>query len=125
MAMGIECFRVLFPKGMDANEYALKVSRRSKVWGCCSIRRSGSARDKPPAKETVEIVAEETLSEEPPEQEAAKEETSEPVFSLAAEPLPAEHPPAPAVDVPIEVKGEEIIVTLGDRRYRIRGLAKN
>jgi DNA primase len=23
--MGIECFRLLFPKGMDANEYALKV----------------------------------------------------------------------------------------------------
>ena len=24
MAMGIECFRVQFPKGMDANEYALQ-----------------------------------------------------------------------------------------------------
>ena len=25
-SMGIECHRVLFPQGMDANEYALKVS---------------------------------------------------------------------------------------------------
>ena len=25
MEMGIECYRVQFPKGMDANEYALKV----------------------------------------------------------------------------------------------------
>ena len=28
MAEGIECFRVVFPKGMDANEYALKARRR-------------------------------------------------------------------------------------------------
>ena len=33
MAMGIECFRVQFPKGMDANEYALKVSPRRRVSG--------------------------------------------------------------------------------------------
>ena len=30
MGMGIECFRVLFPKGMDANEYALKVTPAAK-----------------------------------------------------------------------------------------------
>jgi hypothetical protein len=30
MAMGIECFRVLFPKGMDANEYAPKVTPAEK-----------------------------------------------------------------------------------------------
>ena len=35
MEMGIECFRVVFPKGMDANEYALKVSQRRRVWACC------------------------------------------------------------------------------------------
>ena len=31
--MGIECFRVLFPKGMDANEYALKVTPAAKSLG--------------------------------------------------------------------------------------------
>jgi DNA primase len=25
-AEGLDCFRILFPKGMDANEYALKVN---------------------------------------------------------------------------------------------------
>ena len=45
MAMGIECFRVLFPKGMDANEYALQGDAGSQeLWPCCSARRSGSAR---------------------------------------------------------------------------------
>ena len=63
----------------------------------------------------------------------------EPVFSLAADPqppaaeipAPVAQPAAPVVpssnliDVPTEVKGEEIAITLGDRRYRVRGLAKN
>ena len=31
--MGIECFRVQFPKGMDANEYALKVQPAAKSLG--------------------------------------------------------------------------------------------
>ena len=36
MAMGIECFRVLFPKGMDANEYALQGDAGSEeLWACC------------------------------------------------------------------------------------------
>ena len=33
MAEGIECFRVLFPKGMDANEYALSVKPAEKSLG--------------------------------------------------------------------------------------------
>ena len=33
MAMGIECFRVQFPKGMDANDFALKVTPATKSLG--------------------------------------------------------------------------------------------
>ena len=33
MALGMECFRVQFPKGMDANEYALKVTPAAKSLG--------------------------------------------------------------------------------------------
>ncbi|MGC2671860.1 MAG: CHC2 zinc finger domain-containing protein, partial [Candidatus Acidiferrum sp.] len=33
MAMGIECFRVQFPKNMDANDYALKVTPATKSLG--------------------------------------------------------------------------------------------
>ena len=33
MQMGIECFRVQFPKGMDANEYALKTQPAAKALG--------------------------------------------------------------------------------------------
>jgi DNA primase len=30
-AAGLDCYRILFPKGMDANEYALKVGLRTKA----------------------------------------------------------------------------------------------
>ena len=91
MAAGIECFRVLFPKGMDANEYALKVTPAAKSLGLLLNQAEWMGKGKKP-------------------QSAAKEET---VLPLAAETLPA------------EVRGEEIVITLGDRRYRVRGLAKN
>ena len=36
IGMGIECFRVLFPKGMDANEYALQGDAGgARAWLCC------------------------------------------------------------------------------------------
>jgi hypothetical protein len=34
-------------------------------------------------------------------------------------------PPAPALDIPAEVRDQEIVLTFGERRYRVRGLAKN
>jgi hypothetical protein len=49
----------------------------------------------------------------------------EEVFSLAAEPEPATAAPAPTIDVPVEIRGEDIFIQQGDRRYRIRGLHKN
>src|SRR5262249_18521045 len=44
MQMGIECFRVKFPKGMDANEYALKVQPAPKSLGMLCIAPSGWAK---------------------------------------------------------------------------------
>jgi hypothetical protein len=40
---------------------------------------------------------------------------------LAASPLP----PAPALDLAAEVSETEVVLAFGDRRYRVRGLAKN
>ena len=37
--MGIECFRVQFPKGMDANEYALKTQPAAKSSGRAAEQR--------------------------------------------------------------------------------------
>ena len=138
MAMGIECFRVLFPKGMDANEYALKVTPASKSLGLLINKAQWLGKGKPPGRMRVEVIPVPVL---PDQQPAAKEETpvkcsepeeprliaagpEEPVFSLAAG-LPSPAPSRPLVDVPVEVRAGEVFVTFGDRRYRVRGLEKN
>ena len=33
IAQGLECYRIQFPKGMDANEYALKLTAGREVLG--------------------------------------------------------------------------------------------
>jgi hypothetical protein len=50
---------------------------------------------------------------------------TEEVFSLAAEPESATAAPAPSIDVAVEMRGEDIFIQQGERRYRIRGLHKN
>jgi DNA primase catalytic core len=141
LGMGIDCYRVEFPKNMDANEYALKVQPAAKSLGILLNRAAWLGKGKRP---TV-AVTEPTPREEPPpagteekSEPAAKEEnhaptedaaTTESVLPLAAE----EEAPVAAlpsalsltVEVPTEIRAEEIVITQGDRRYRIRGLGKN
>jgi hypothetical protein len=138
IAEGIDAYRIQFPKGMDANEYALQVKPASKSLGV--VIRSAVWLGKGKAKTiTTEAVNHEAMSaptaepESPPVSDTAPEPEPEPgsTPSLAAkrespEPLPAAVvPPAPAPTVDADVKDNETIITLGDRRYRIRGLEKN
>ena len=51
MAGGIECYRIRFPKGMDANEYALKVSRPRRACGVLVRTRCGWRKGKPAARQ--------------------------------------------------------------------------
>ena len=118
MAEGVECFRIQFPKGMDANDYALKVAPAHKSLGLV-IRKAvwlgkgaaPAAPDGTPQAAVPEVTA--ALAVE----SAAKENS----IPLPASPVPA----AAADDLPCEVRDNEILLTLGDRRYRVRGLARN
>ena len=138
IASGIECFRIHFPKGMDANEYALTVKPAEKSLGVLirsAIWLGGPAREAPIGNQQSKI--DNGVVSSP--SEAASVNESESLFSLAAEaaeettnsslsdnePLASPLPPAPAVDVPLQINGDEIVMTCGDRRYRVRGLAKN
>ena len=146
MGMGIECYRILFPHRMDANEYALKVQPAAKTLGMLLNQAHWLGKGKPPERETVEIVlvpveSEPVASEnaepmevevEEPAEPAAKEEIAAPVSSLAADVVPAGPPLSPiqsaapaADDMPAEIRPHEMIFTRGDRRYRVRGFAKN
>lgn len=132
MQAGIECFRIQFPKGMDANEYALKVTPATKSLGVVIRKAQWLGKGKPPLRPDAEPV----IAALQPEPEAAPIVASEP-SSLAAEPLsvadpaplPASPTPQTARELPMEIKENEVTLTLGEgkdsRRYRVRGLAKN
>jgi len=122
IALGIDCYRVLFPKGMDANEYGCKVKPAAKSLGVLLNKVVWLGKGKAPSVAVQEIEE----IENKPEPQATKEKKPE-TFSLAAEPAAQPAAPAPptVIEAPIEIKGDEITITQGDRRYRIRGLAKN
>ncbi|MFZ3343071.1 MAG: CHC2 zinc finger domain-containing protein [Terriglobales bacterium] len=134
-AAGLDAYRIQFPKGMDANEYALKVTPAAKSLGLV-IRKAqwlgkgeAPARVMPLAAVPAAVVTEEAAKEEilAPAQiapVAAAAPLSIPPMTDAV--LPASPMPAPAAaGIEAQVREEEIVMTLGDRRYRIRGLAKN
>jgi DNA primase len=105
---GIDCYRLNFPKGMDANEYACEVKPASKSLG-------------------VVIRSAEWLGQGKP-QHAAKDKNrvEEPQPHLAAEVLPATPvPAAPQETALAEVSDDELSMTFGERKYRVRGLQKN
>ncbi|MGH8032189.1 MAG: CHC2 zinc finger domain-containing protein [Luteimonas sp.] len=138
IADGIECYRVQFPKGMDANEYALKVQPATKSLGMV-IRKAewigtGTSRttrevvptatavsredDAPAAVTMPDLLLAAAVDLEA--EAAAKEETTDAeAVTLPASPVPTLPP------VPVEVGERDVTLTLGERRYRVRGLAKN
>jgi len=141
LAEGMEAYRIHFPKGMDANEYALKVQPASKGLGVVIRSAVWLGQGEPPAPadfpeaptpaEALVIDPETGELLSGPVQKST--EVSHP--PLVADPSPApQEPPAPVAspvtppptpDLPIERNGEEIRLTLGERQYRIRGLEKN
>ena len=153
-AAGLDCYRILFPKGLDANEYALKVGPAAKSLGVAIraaqwlgkgvARGTGAApgTDKPKPLTTTAVVTAESLpvANLLVAEEAAKEKTStdphvapEPLLNMPAvqpPPLPAQALPdaaAPLLPPASQVLGteHEHLFTLGERRYRVRGLEKN
>ncbi len=131
-AYGVECCRVLFPHGQDANSYALAVTPPDKSLGVLlrAAQPIGEVRSKPavsshvaPAPSSLAAKAasvaapvaptpEETAT---PEKAAKEEKPSSPTVPVVA---------VNAVEV-LKNDAEEIELGVGDRVYRVRGLGKN
>ncbi|MBA3854708.1 MAG: DNA primase, partial [Gemmatimonas sp.] len=116
MAAGLECYRVQFPKAMDANEYACKVTPADKSLGLL-IRKAvwlgkGTAPSEAPGQRVEDVPL--------PTEIAPPIETP----CLAAAPAAA-LATAPSADIVAEVTDDETVLSFGDRRWRVRGLAKN
>jgi DNA primase len=124
LAEGMECFRIVFPRGADANAFACeaasaaealaRVIRAAQWMGTGDKRRASRVEPAAPA-------------EPPAESPAAKEENGAggpAVPSFAAEPLAASPVPAGPAGPDHELVGDELRVVMGERRWRVRGLAK-
>jgi len=86
IGMGIECFRVQFPRGQDANEFALKQQPAAKWLGMSLTSAAWLGKGKPPTvsvPKPVVIEAPHEIEEEKTEpaahDQASQEESNEPV----------------------------------------------
>ncbi|MGH8077339.1 MAG: CHC2 zinc finger domain-containing protein, partial [Lysobacter sp.] len=127
-AAGIECFRVLFPKGMDANEYALRVQPATKSLGLVLRKAEWMGKGRAPAR-AIDIDA---VMDAP--SSSVEPVIATPVLAAAVpaeDDLPADAallPASPMPDMPttptpeVIVAGDEMRLVLGERFYRVRGL---
>jgi DNA primase catalytic core len=132
-AEGLGCSRVQFPKGMDANEYALKVQPPAKALGLLLRTAVWMGNGKPviTAAGGVAAAAPAGAAAPPPAAPVATSPTSPvspvPVVSTYEQPAPLaakeEKPHVEALTTTPDL--DEVLVPLGDRRYRLRGLKKN
>ena len=138
-AIGIECYRVRFPVGMDANEYALKVTPANKSLGVLLnaaqwlgkghgvssetdvARQSGDGKPKVCPKGEESWVPSGQIDEQnPSSQDAACASSS--LVALAANKAATG---AAKNEVALTSVGEDYFISMGPRDYRIRGLQKN
>lgn len=118
MAQGVDCYRVQFPKGMDANEYARKVQPAAKSLPLLVRKAAWLGTGTPPVRLPGEQV--------PIEVEAPAPVVEPPSSAASAAPAVPVSPSAPSTpELPVQVKDDEVVLALGERRYRVRGLAKN
>jgi DNA primase len=137
-AAGLACYRVRFPHGMDANEYALKVQPATKSlsvvirgaeWlgqGAAPIMHDNASAVREPAQSASELASslaasESILSAAPvPQAVSAPHAVSTPARVIPEGPAPAAMPTSEAVGAQREHR-----FTFADRGYRVRGLTTN
>ena len=151
LALGIACFRVAFPPGMDANAIVRRGPSGSERLGELLRTAVWMGHGTPPALDwarmstpqtvgaSVPALATDSPMADAPAAVVADDGPGSADLSPAGDPGPTVSAPAPGAaglpgpspdpdsggEVPPEVHGEEIILHHGDRRYRIRGLATN
>jgi DNA primase catalytic core len=138
---GIACYRIQFPKGMDANAYALKVQPAAKSLGLAiraaewlgggeapaggpgkEAARKGTAPEGRPVQGSPDPAPVPSLAAAPPEAVKLPEPAAAAPEDMAMPASPK--PPAPGDDLAHEIQGKDLLLTLEERRYRVRGWEK-
>jgi len=103
MVMGIECFRVQFPKSMDANEYALKVQPAPKSLGVMLNRAAWLGKGARPVVAVIEPVKIELKVIEQPAAETPEQiETPQPELQIEEQESHQQQEEPPAALMPEE-----------------------
>ncbi|MDO7837512.1 CHC2 zinc finger domain-containing protein [Sphingobium sp. HBC34] len=130
MDAGFACYRILFPKGMDANAYALSVKPATRTLGLLIRKAQWLGNGKAPpitsARDAIETamdalslpISPDGAADDPP---PLPEPTPEPTIAAVL--------PLSAAPDPIEAQSDhELVMMLGaeanQRRYRVRGWKK-
>jgi DNA primase len=125
MKEGIACFRNTFPKGMDANDYALKVTPAARSLGVLIRKAEWLGQGKRPEPTSARAELETALAVPVTPVEEPSPLAADPIVADAVpEPVSASPLPAAAPVDTAQVAGEELVMVLGDRRYRVRGWRK-
>jgi DNA primase catalytic core len=133
---GLDCFRVLFPKGMDANAYACAVKPAEKSLGVVIRSAQWLGQGAKPAVTAHAVMA---IRDEAPVETV--ERAAEIVLPLAAsscaasdvgveaesiptlpEPPAAAMPSLPEPESETQADERQVNLVFGERRYRVRGL---
>jgi DNA primase catalytic core len=145
---GVGVYRVNFPKGMDANAYALTVTPAGKALGAflrsAEWMAGGAARRRAVLDADAHVEEEAAAEEERPAPASTPAPDPEPLLLASPPALPdaprAEDaapdsfiapasplPPGPRADTvaQAEIGDRDIVIRLGDRIWRARGLARN
>lgn len=124
MDAGIAAFRIVFPKGLDANAYALKVTPATKSLGVLIRKAQWLGNGKAPAITSAADPLAVAIGDDMPELAPLPSSAAEPELPEPPAPMAAAMPPAPMPD-PVEAQSDqELVMVLGDRRYRVRGWKK-
>jgi DNA primase len=121
IAQGIECLRVRFPKGMDANTYALKLTPAQHSLALVLQQAEWIGRGARPESATLAAPDAPATMQDIPPQSPVTPAAPAPVSSLAAITPPIEAP----IEPPPETPGDELLFTHEDRQWRVRGWKKN
>lgn len=118
---GIGAYRILFPKGLDANSYARQVTPAARSLGLLIRKARWLGKGKAPAiTSAADPLAAALACSDAPCLAAEPAPSPPPLEAAQASPLP----PEPVEDV-VERRGEhDLTIALGDRRYRVRGWKK-
>jgi DNA primase len=110
-AEGFACWRCVFPKGMDANAYALSVQPAAKALGLVLRQAQWLGEGEPPLREAIGVREDETPATSTPTSEASATVIESPAAAVIEEALPIANVDVPSLVAELEAAKAEIPTT--------------